>query len=67
MSYMLCLTFKRLVMTVVRRDISGFIMHLKSSKNLVSTLLSMLNICWVSGKLGGGVLPVLVAATSAYE
>jgi len=54
-------------MTVVRREISGFIMHLKSSKNLVSTLLSMLDVCWVSGKFGGGVLPVLVAATSAYE
>ena len=53
-------------MTVFRREISGFIMHLKSSKNVVSTL-SMSDACWVSGKFGGGVFPVLVATASAYE
>jgi hypothetical protein len=39
MSYMLFLIFKMSVMTVVRRKISEFIMHLKSSKNVVITLL----------------------------
>lgn len=55
-------------MTVVRREMNGFIMHLTSSKNLVSTYIVInARCCWMSGKFGGGVLPVLVAATSAYE
>ena len=49
----------------MRRERSGLIIHLKSSRNFVNTF-SMLEGGWVLEKFGGGALPV-VAVASAYE
>jgi len=57
-------TFKRLEMTVVRKE-SGLIKHLKFSKNFVN-IFSMLGEGWVLERFGGDALPV-VAIVFAYE